>query len=75
MGLYSKFNCDCNGKTDCRAYFDLNGKWQRVGGNEFNNVQKCLTESEVMNERIKLNVPFADLKTELETMTDVHLPE
>ena len=33
MGLYSKFNCDCNGKTDCRAYYNLNGKWQRVGGN------------------------------------------
>lgn len=75
MSLYSKFNCNCNGKVDCRAYYDLNGKWQRVGGNEFNNVQKAMNETDVMNERIKLGVPFASLKTEQETMAGVHLPE
>lgn len=75
MSLYSKFNCNCNGKVDCRAYFDNNGKWQRVGGNELNNVQKAMNETDVMNERIKLGVPFASLKTEQETMAGVHSPE
>lgn len=75
MSLYSKFNCNCNGKVDCRAYYDNGGKWQRVGGNEFNNVEHCLTENDVMSERIKLGIPFADLKTETETMAGVHLPE
>lgn len=75
MSIYSKFNCNCNGKVDCRAYFDNNGKWQRVGGNEFNNVQKCLTESEVEEIALSLNIPFSNLKTEIETMNGVHLPE
>ena len=57
MGLYSKFNVNLsiNGKDyiDCRAfYLNENGKIQRVGGDEFNNCD-CLTETEVMNERIK----------------------
>ncbi len=76
MSVYSKFNCDCNGKTDCRAYYQKeDGSWQRIGGNELNNVQNCLTENDVMNERIKLGIPFASLKTEQETMAGVHLPE
>lgn len=72
MGLYTKFNDKNN---DCKAYYLKNGQWQRVGANEYNNVEKSLTESEVMNERIKLGIPFADLKTEQETMAGVHLPE
>lgn len=75
MGLYSKFNCDCNGQNDCRAYYLKDGVWKRLGGNELNNVEHSLTESEVMNERQKLGIPFADLKTEVETMAGVHLPE
>ena len=74
--IYSKFNCDCNGKPDCRAYFlKADGSFQRIGGDEFNNVKNCMNESEVMAERIKLGIPFASLKTEVETMQDVHLPE
>jgi len=75
MGLYSKFNCSCGGKVDCRAYYLKDGVYQRVGANEFNNVEHCLTENDVMSERIKLGVPFADLKTEIETMANVPLPE
>ena len=71
MGLYSKFVI--NG--DCRAYYLKDGQWKRLGGNEFNNVEHSLTENEVMNERIRLSIPFLDLKTEVETMKDVHLPE
>jgi len=73
--IYSKFNCDCNGKSDCRAYYEVDGVFKRIGGNELNNVQNCLTENDVMNERIKLGIPFASLKTEQETMAGVHLPE
>ena len=75
MSLYGKFNCVCGDKIDCRAYYLKDGKWQRVGANELNNVENCLSESEVMSERIKLNIPFLDLKTEIETMKYVHLPE
>ncbi len=70
MSVYNKFNVNLsiNGKdyVDCRAfYLNENGKIQRVGGDEFNNCE-CLTETEVMNERIKIGVPFANLKTEEE---------
>ena len=71
MGLYTKFVT--NG--DCRAYYFKDGVWKRLGGNELNNVDHSLSENEVMNERIRLGIPFADLKTEVETMKDVHLPE
>lgn len=71
MGLYTKFMND----GDCRAYYFKDGVFKRIGGNELNNVDHCLTENEVMSERIRLNIPFADLKTEIETMTGVHLPE
>lgn len=74
--IYSKFNCDCNGKSDCRAYYQKeDGSWQRIGGNELNNVQKAMTESEVEIIALSLNVPFSSLKTEIETMQDVHLPD
>lgn len=74
--IYSKFNCDCNGKNDCRAYYQKeDGSWQRIGGNEFNNVQKAMTENEVEIIALSLNVPFSSLKTEIETMQDVHLPD
>jgi len=73
MELYSKFN-DKNG--DCKAYYlDIDGSYQRIGANEFNNVEHSLTEEQVMNERIKIGVPFSSLKTEIETMQNVHLPE
>ena len=66
--IYSKFNCDCNGNSDCRAYYQKeNGTWQRIGGNELNNVQKAMTESEVEIIALSLNVPFSSLKTEIET--------
>ena len=63
MGLYSKFNVNINEKTDCIAYYFKDGVFKRLGANEFNNVEHCLTENEVMNERIKLDIPFLDLKT------------
>ena len=80
MGLYSKFNKTYNTDkgvfVDCVAYFKaINGLYERLGSDENGNVEKCLSESEVMSERIKLNVPFASLKTESEIMADVHLPE
>lgn len=69
MGLYSKFNVNLkiNGKDyiDCRAFY-FDGKVKRVGADENNNCENCLTETDVMNERIKIGVPFANLKTEEE---------
>lgn len=73
--IYSKFNVSCGGKTDCRAYYFKDGVFKRIGGNENNNVDHCLTESEVMSERQRLGIAFADLKTEIETMAGVPLPE
>lgn len=73
MGLYSKFdvnlNININGKDyiDCRAfYLNENGKIKRVGADEHNNVQNCLTESEVEEIALSLNIPFSSLKTEEE---------
>lgn len=74
--IYSKFNCDCNGKSDCRAYYKKeDGTWKRIGANEFNNVERCLDEADVEFERSLLGIDFSLLKTEIETMQDVHLPE
>lgn len=74
--IYSKFNCGCNGKTDCRAYyFKSNGSFQRIGADEFNNVKNCMNESEVELIAISINIPFSELKTEIETMQDIHLPD
>lgn len=74
--IYSKFNCDCNGKSDCRAYYlKENGTWQRIGGNEFNNVEKFLDEVDVEFARALSGIDFSSLKTEIETMQDVHLPD
>lgn len=74
--IYSKFNCDCNGNSDCRAYYlKENGNWQRIGANEFNNVERCLDEADVEFARSLSGVDFSLLKTEIETMQDVHLPE
>ena len=75
MGLYSKFNCDCNGQNDCRAYYLQDGVWKRLGGNELNNVEHSLTESEVESIALSLNIPFSSLTTEMETMEGVHLPD
>jgi len=71
MGLYSKFNVNLRinntNYTDCRAfYLQENGNYQRIGANDFNNVENCLTENEVMNERVRIGIPFASLKTEEE---------
>ena len=70
MGLYSKFNVNLNingqDYVDCRAFFEVDGKIKRIGADENNNCENCLTEIDVMNERIKIGVPFASLKTEEE---------
>ena len=73
MGLYTKF---IQGE-DCRAYYMQDGKVIRLGADENNNVDHPLTETEVMEKRQSLGVPFASLKTEAEIMLmlDVHLPE
>ena len=70
MGLYSKFNVNLNinGKdyVDCRAFFvdGIDGSWQRIGANEHNNVENCLTENDVESIALSLNIPFSSLKTE-----------
>ena len=72
MGLYSKFNVNLNinGKdyTDCRAFY-FDGKIKRVGADENNNCENCLTESEVEEVALSLNIPFSSLKTEEELFT------
>lgn len=78
MGLYSKFNVNLkiNGKDyiDCRAFY-FDGKVKRVGADENNNCENCLTESEVEEIALSLNIPFSSLKTEIETMENVPLPD
>lgn len=69
MGLYSKFNVNLNinGKdyVDCRAfYLKESGQIQRIGANEFNNVENCLSENDVELIALSLNIPFSSLKTE-----------
>lgn len=71
MGLYTKFVI--NG--DCRAYYFKDGQWKRLGGNEFNNVEHSLSESEIEEIALSLNIPFSSLKTEIETMENVPLPD
>jgi hypothetical protein len=80
MGLYSKFNVNfkMNGVnyTDCRAFYLKEDRgYQRVGADEFNNCENCLTENEVMNERVRIGIPFASLKTEEEMQPNMEVKD
>lgn len=73
MSIYSKFNV----QNDNRAYYIKDGIWCRIGGDEFNNVTNCMTESDTMKKRIELGVAFSELKTENEmsVLISCQIPE
>lgn len=61
-----KFNVEINGKIDCRAYYQENGVFKRLGADENNNVQDVLSESDVLIAINEKNIDYNLLKTETE---------